>query len=87
MLDLLERDRLGAKDLAAYDRARRREFRGKWLLERIIGWTVGNRLALDHVARRLRSKPHLADLLVGVTGDFVPPQRVLRPGFTLQLVW
>lgn len=83
----LESDRLGAPDLAAYDRARRREFGGKWMLERIIGWVVGHPLALDHVARRLESKPHLADLLVGVTGDFVPAKQVLRPGFTLQLVW
>ncbi len=83
----LEADRLAAADLAAYDRARRREFAGKWVLERIIAWAVGHPFALDHVARRLESKPHLADLLVGVTGDFVPAGRVLRPGYTLQLVW
>jgi geranylgeranyl reductase family protein len=83
----LESDRLDAADLVAYDRERRREFRGKWMLERIIAWAVGHPFALDHVARRLESKPHLADLLVGVTGDFVPANRVLRPGYTLQLVW
>lgn len=83
----LESDRLGAAALAAYDRARRREFGSKWVLERIIAWTVGHPLALDHVARRLQSKPHLADLLVGVTGDFIPAKHVLRPGFTLRLVW
>lgn len=84
---LLESDRLGAAQLAVYDRSRTREFRAKWMLERIIAWTVGHPAALDHVARRLRSKPHLADLLVGVTGDFVPAKQVLRPGFTVQLVW
>jgi geranylgeranyl reductase family protein len=85
--NLLESDRLGAADLAAYDRSRRREFSGKWMLERIIAWAVGHPFALDHVARRLKTKPHLADLLVGVTGDFVPARQVLRPGFTLQMVW
>jgi flavin-dependent dehydrogenase len=85
--NLLESDRLGAADLAAYDRSRRREFSGKWMLERIIAWAVGHPFALDHVARRLKTKPHLADLLVGVTGDFVPARQVLQPGFTLQMVW
>jgi flavin-dependent dehydrogenase len=85
--NLLESDRLTATHLAAYDRARNREFRGKWMLERIIAWVVGHPFALDHVARRLQSKPHLADLLVGVTGDFIPAGQVLRPGFTRQLVW
>jgi len=83
----LESDRLHAADLTAYDRARHREFRGKWILERIIAWAVGHPFALDHVARRLQSKPYLADLLVGVTGDFIPASQVLRPGYTLQLVW
>ena len=83
----LESDQLDVRQLQVYDQARRRDFRGKWLVERIIAWAVGHPLALNHVARRLKSKPELADLLVGVTGDFVPPSQVLRPGFTLQLVW
>lgn len=85
--NLLESDRLTAAHLSAYDRLRRQAFGGKWMLERIIAWVVAHPFALDHVARRLKSKPHLADLLVGVTGDFVPATQVLRPGFTRQLVW
>ena len=27
----------------------------------------------------------MADLLVGVAGDFVPPPQVMRPGFLLRL--
>ena len=42
---------------------------------------------LDHVAQRLQAKPHLADLLVGITGDFVPLMEVLRPAVTVQLAW
>jgi hypothetical protein len=41
---------------------------------------------LDHVAARLARRPALADLLVGATGDFVPPWRVLRPAIAWQLV-
>ncbi len=82
----LESDRLGASDLAPYDAARRREFRGKWAVERIVSWTVAHPAALNRVAARLARKPALADLLIGVTGDFVPPSRVLRPSYVWQLV-
>ena len=78
--------RLAARDLAGYDRDRRRAFGGKWLLERLIGWTVAVPRVLDHVAARLAKHSELADLLVGATGDFVPPWRVLRPAFAWRLV-
>jgi flavin-dependent dehydrogenase len=67
--------------LAAYDRARRAEFKGKWRVERMVGMAVGFPRLMNHVARRLAASRDLADLLVGVAGDFVPPSRVLRPGF------
>ncbi len=84
---LIETDQLAQQDLRSYDRVRRRTFRGKWWVERIISWVVGRPAVLDHVARRLRAKPHLADLLVGVTGDFVPAGKILRPAYARQLVW
>src|SRR5205085_899691 len=40
---------------------------------------------LNHVARRLARRPGLADTLVGVTGDFLPPRAVLRPGYLARL--
>jgi geranylgeranyl reductase family protein len=82
----LEADRLGAADLAPYDRARRREFAGKWIVERVVSWMVAHPASLDHVARRFADKPGLADLLVGVTGDFVPPAQVLKPSYVWRLV-
>jgi len=85
-LPLLERDRLERRHLRPYDRARRKAFLGKWTVERIIAWVVGHPAALDHVAARLRAKPHLADLLIGVTGDFVPARHILSPAFAGQLV-
>ena len=86
VLKQLECDQLDQRHLRPYDRARRKAFLGKWIVERIIAWVVGHPAALDHVAARLRAKPHLADLLVGVTGDFVPARHILSPAFAGQLV-
>lgn len=72
--------------LAAYDRARRHEFRGKWHLERLIGTAVEWPALLNVAARSLARRRDLADLLVGVTGDFVPAAEVLRPSFVLRLL-
>lgn len=72
--------------LAAYDRARRHEFAGKWRFERMIGAAVGFPLLLNRVARTLEVRRDMADVLVGVAGDFVPAREVLRPGFLLRLI-
>jgi flavin-dependent dehydrogenase len=72
--------------LAAYDRARRHEFGGKWRVERMIGAAVSFPVVFNHVARMLEAHPDMADVLVGVAGDFVPPSEVLRPGFLLRLI-
>jgi flavin-dependent dehydrogenase len=72
--------------LAAWDRARRDTFGGKRRVERLIGAAVALPALFNVVGRRLRHRPDLADLLVGVAGDFVPPSRVLRPGFLLSLL-
>ena len=72
--------------LEAWERARRDEFRGKWRVERLIGTAVGLPVLFNRVARSLSQRRELADLLVGVAGDFVPPARVLRPGFLLRLL-
>jgi flavin-dependent dehydrogenase len=71
--------------LAAYDRWRRHEFGAKWLVERCIGTAVGIPALLEHAARALSARRDMADLLVGVTGDFVPAREVLRPRFLLRL--
>ncbi len=72
--------------LAAYDRCRRNEFAGKWRVERLIGAAVASPLLLNFAAKRLAERGDLADLLVGVAGDFVPAGRVLNPGFILSLL-
>ena len=70
---------------ARYDRARRKEFGGKWIVERLIGAAVGYAPPINYFARTLEARKDMADLLVGVTGDFVPAREVLRPGYLLNL--
>jgi flavin-dependent dehydrogenase len=72
--------------LAAYDRARRHEFGGKWRVERLIGAAVGIPAAMNFAAARLSEHRDMADLLVGVAGDFVPADRVLRWSFLARLL-
>jgi flavin-dependent dehydrogenase len=72
--------------LAAYERARRATFGGKWRVERLIGLAVGVPALMNHAARVLARRTDLADLLIGVTGDFVPAREVLRPSVLWRLV-
>ena len=78
---------LSAAVLAPYRRARRREFAGKWVLERLIGVGVGWPALTDRVVRRLAGRPDLADLLVSATGNIVPARRVLKASVLAQFLW
>ena len=40
---------------------------------------------VNYFARTLASRKDMADLLVGVTGNFVPTHEVLRPSYLLNL--
>jgi flavin-dependent dehydrogenase len=72
--------------LAAYDRCRCREFGGKWAVERAIATAIASPSLINLAAKALARRTELADLLVGVTGDFVPAREVLKPGFVLRLL-
>jgi len=71
----------------SYERARRRAFRGKWLLERLIALGVGSPALTDRVVARLARRPDLADLLVSVTGNLLPARRVFAPSVLARLLW
>lgn len=88
VLEALATDSTHAADvaLAAYDPARRAEFGGKWLVEKLVGAAVSSPALLNHLARTLARRKDMADLLVGVAGDFVPPRELFRPGFVLGLL-
>lgn len=77
----LERSGAVAKQsLAPYAAARRKAFRGKWAVERMIGYGMLTPALFDRAVGRL-GRRGLAHTLVGVTGDFIPAREVLRPGF------
>jgi geranylgeranyl reductase family protein len=71
--------------LSGYDRARKREFGGKWRLERIVGMAIAHPYFMNNAAKVLARNKDMADLLVGVAGDFIPPSIVLRPRFLYTL--
>jgi geranylgeranyl reductase family protein len=66
---------------ASYDAARGKEFKGKWIVERAIGAVVGAAPLINRAAKSLSARKDLADLLIGVTGDFVPAREVIRLGY------
>jgi flavin-dependent dehydrogenase len=69
--------------LAGYDVARREAFGGKWLVERVIAAVVGSPLLINRVADALSTRDDLADLLIGVTGDFVPSREIVNVRYLL----
>jgi flavin-dependent dehydrogenase len=71
--------------LAAYETARRTEFGGKWKLERIVGMAIAYPYFLNNAAKALSRRKEMADLLVGVAGDFIPTSLVLNPRFLFNL--
>lgn len=71
--------------LREYARAHRKEFRGKRIVEQIIGLTVAYPALFDRAAGVLGRRQEMADLLIGVVGNFVPTREVLRPRFLFDL--
>ncbi len=71
--------------LAGYETARRSEFGGKWKLERIVGMAIAYPYFLNNAAKILSRHKYMADLLVGVAGDFIPVSLVLNPRFLFNL--
>jgi flavin-dependent dehydrogenase len=71
--------------LSGYDTARKQEFGGKWKLERIVGMAIAHPYFMNNAARVLSRRKDMADLIVGVAGDFIPPKVVLNPRFLFNL--
>jgi flavin-dependent dehydrogenase len=82
----IERGQSGDAALREYDRARRMEFSGKWKVERLIGAAVAFPALINRAAKVLSRRRDMADLLIGVVGDFVPAREVLSPGYLLTLM-
>jgi flavin-dependent dehydrogenase len=75
-----------AKRLAAYPRLRRREFAGKWAVERMIGFGMLAPRLFDRAVDRLGRRGSMAHTLIGVTADFLPAREVLNPLFLGRMV-
>jgi flavin-dependent dehydrogenase len=76
----------GNTALSDYESARRREFASRQLVEKIVGLAVGWPSFINRAAQQLSRRKEMADLLVGVTGDFVPAREVLTPRYLLGLL-
>lgn len=85
--DALMRNRELVPVLKEYERARRAEFSGKWLVERLVGTAIAFPPLINRAAKVLSQRRDMADLLVGVVGDFVPAREVLRPSYLLNLLF
>jgi flavin-dependent dehydrogenase len=77
---------LDAAALARYERLHREAFRGKRIIEGGIQLAVQVPRLMDHVAARMVQRKQLADVLLAVTGDYLSPSAVVRPGYVARLV-
>lgn len=75
------------RSLRAYEAARHAEFSGKWKVERLVGAAIAFPALINRAATVLSRRRDMADLLVGVVGDFVPAREVLRPRYLLNLLY
>lgn len=72
--------------LCPYIRARRNAFRGKWAVERLLGYAMLWPGLFNRAVDRLGRRGDMAHTLLGVTGDFLPARRVLNPLFISAMV-
>jgi menaquinone-9 beta-reductase len=72
--------------LVGYRRMRRREFAGKWIVERLMGYVLHFPRLFDRGVARLGRRAGMAHTLIGVAGGFVPAREVLNPVFLARIV-
>ncbi len=65
--------------LRPYQAARRRAFFGKWAFERLAALSATRPALMRRFTRRLARRPAVADMWVGVAGDYVSPVALLAP--------
>lgn len=85
-LSVLEDARCEPQMMREYRRARRSEFAGKWAVERLVSVAVAQPALMNRFTATLARRKDLADILVGVCGDFIPPRELLRAAFLLPLL-
>jgi flavin-dependent dehydrogenase len=78
--------RFSLNHLSKYEKKRSEEFRKKFLLSRILQKLIYNPPLCKMVTKILAENPHLAETLVGVIGDYLPPERVVSFNFLMKMV-
>jgi flavin-dependent dehydrogenase len=73
-----------AQRLAGYRLARRTAFLGKWAVERLVGYGMYLPGLFNRAVQRLERRG-LSHTFIGVTGDYVPPSKVLNPWFLCRM--
>ncbi|HJU64186.1 MAG TPA: FAD-dependent monooxygenase, partial [Gemmatimonadaceae bacterium] len=71
--------------LARYAAVRQAEFGAKARVERLLGLVIEHPLLMNRLVTALHRRKDLADLLVGVAGDFVPVREVLSARYVTRL--
>jgi menaquinone-9 beta-reductase len=56
-------------------------------MERLIGMSLVSTVAMNRIARVLARNKDMADLFVGVAGDFIPARAVLNSRFFFKLAF
>jgi flavin-dependent dehydrogenase len=74
------------KALLEYRRLRRRVFAGKWIFERLMGWTVSFPRLFERGVDRMGRRDGMADALIGVAGGYVPWGEVVNPLFIARMI-
>lgn len=74
-----------SRAFAAYEAARRAEFRDRWKMEWVMGVAVAFPSLLNHAARVLSRRGDMVRTLFGVAGGFLPPREILAPRFLFTL--
>ena len=69
-----------------YDRMRRKEFKEKTMLSKILQCLIYSPSLCDRVVKTLATQKELSGLLVGVTGDYIPANRVVCFEYLLRLL-
>lgn len=73
--------------LSQYLRTRRRAFAGKWIVERMIGYTIEFPRFLERIVTRAGRRDSMAHTIIGVAGGFVPAREVLNPIFLARMIF
>ena len=78
--------RAGSDTPVGYERARRAAFAEKERLCKIIQLLLGSPSLFGRIADNLNGRPHPAELIKGVLGDYRPAAGTLKPGYLWSLL-